>query len=157
MLEEVILTSVADRVATLTFNRPDKLNALSLELIERSVGTLNEWSRDPEIGCIIVTGSGRAFCAGGDVSTMAQDHSETLEQKIDRLVERFSSEVPKSYRLVERVSSEVPKSYRLVERVSSEAPKRYRSVERLSSRVQKKYRLVPGNQPRITRITRMQS
>ena len=85
MTEEVILTSVADRVATLTFNRPAKLNALSMELIERSIETLSDWSRDPEIGCIIVTGTGRAFCAGGDVSTMAQDDSETLEQKIDRL------------------------------------------------------------------------
>src|SRR5205814_4466922 len=46
---------------------------------------LSDWSLDPEIGCIVVTGTGRAFCAGGDVSTMAQDDSETLEQKIDRL------------------------------------------------------------------------
>lgn len=85
MPEEVILTNVEDRVATLTFNRPGKLNALSMELIERSIETLSDWSRDHEIGCIIVTGTGRAFCAGGDVSTMAQDDSETLEQKIDRL------------------------------------------------------------------------
>jgi len=85
MAEEVILTSITDRVATLTFNRPDKLNALSLDLIKRSVDSLNEWSANPEIGCVIVTGAGRAFCAGGDVSTMAQDDTETLEQKIDRL------------------------------------------------------------------------
>jgi len=85
MTEEVILTSVVDRVATLTFNRPDKLNALSLDLIKRSVEALNEWSANPQIGCVIVTGAGRAFCAGGDVSTMAQDNAETLEQKIDRL------------------------------------------------------------------------
>jgi 2-(1,2-epoxy-1,2-dihydrophenyl)acetyl-CoA isomerase len=85
MAEEVILTSITDRVATLTFNRPDKLNALSLDLINRSVDSLNEWSGNPEIGCVVVTGAGRAFCAGGDVSTMAQDDSETLEQKIDRL------------------------------------------------------------------------
>jgi 2-(1,2-epoxy-1,2-dihydrophenyl)acetyl-CoA isomerase len=85
MAEEVILTSIADRVATLTFNRPDKLNALSLDLIKRSVDSLSEWSANPEIGCVIVTGAGRAFCAGGDVSTMAQDDAETLEQKIDRL------------------------------------------------------------------------
>jgi 2-(1,2-epoxy-1,2-dihydrophenyl)acetyl-CoA isomerase len=74
-----------DRVGTLVFNRPDKLNALSMELIARSIDTLEDWGRDPEIGCIVVTGVGRAFCAGGDVSTMAQDETETLEQKIDRL------------------------------------------------------------------------
>jgi len=85
MADEVILTNVSDRVATLTFNRPDKLNALSMDLIAVSIETLGRWSRDAEIGCIVVTGAGRAFCAGGDVSTMAQDDNETLEQKIDRL------------------------------------------------------------------------
>jgi 2-(1,2-epoxy-1,2-dihydrophenyl)acetyl-CoA isomerase len=85
MADEVIITEVSDKVATLTFNRPDKLNALSMDLIGRSIEILTEWSRDPEIGCIVVTGAGRAFCAGGDVSTMARDESETLEQKIDRL------------------------------------------------------------------------
>ena len=85
MTDEVFLTDVSDRVATLTFNRPDKLNALSMDLITGSIEVLKAWTRDPEIGCIVVTGAGRAFCAGGDVSTMAQDESETLEQKIDRL------------------------------------------------------------------------
>jgi len=85
MADEVILTSISDRVATLTFNRPDKLNALSMDLIAGSIDVLKKWSSDPEVGCIVVTGAGRAFCAGGDVSTMAQDDSETLEQKIDRL------------------------------------------------------------------------
>ena len=85
MPEEVIITEVSDRVATLTFNRPDKLNALSMDLIAGSIETLTAWSSDPEVGCIVVTGAGRAFCAGGDVSTMARDDAETLEQKIDRL------------------------------------------------------------------------
>lgn len=84
-MTETILTNVSDRVATLTFNRPDKLNALSMDLIARSIDTLKAWSEDPDVGCIVVTGEGRAFCAGGDVSTMAQDDNETLEQKIDRL------------------------------------------------------------------------
>jgi 2-(1,2-epoxy-1,2-dihydrophenyl)acetyl-CoA isomerase len=85
MMAEEVLTNVSDRVATLTFNRPEKLNALSQDLLARSIAALSDWSRDPEIGCIVVTGSGRAFCAGGDVSTMAADDSETLESKIDRL------------------------------------------------------------------------
>jgi len=85
MADEVILTDVSDKVATLTFNRPDKLNALSMDLIAGSIETLKAWGKDAEVGCIVVTGAGRAFCAGGDVSTMAQDEGETLEQKIDRL------------------------------------------------------------------------
>lgn len=87
MAEDVTLTSVKDRVATLTFNRPDKLNALSSELIAGSIDFLKRWSLDPEIGAIVVTGAGRAFCAGGDVSMMARkgDDPRTLEQQIDAL------------------------------------------------------------------------
>jgi 2-(1,2-epoxy-1,2-dihydrophenyl)acetyl-CoA isomerase len=85
MTDEVLIINVSDKVASLTFNRPDKLNALSMDLIAGSIKALTEWSRDPDIGCIVVSGAGRAFCAGGDVSTMAQDDGETLEQKIDRL------------------------------------------------------------------------
>ncbi|HJZ70041.1 MAG TPA: enoyl-CoA hydratase [Blastocatellia bacterium] len=85
MADDVIITEVRDRVASLTFNRPDKLNALSMDLIEKSIETLTSWSSDSEVGCVVVTGAGRAFCAGGDVSTMARDEGESLEQKIDRL------------------------------------------------------------------------
>ena len=86
MSENVLLTEVRDRVATLTLNRPDKLNAINVALLEEAGAILKKWSRDPEIGAIVVTGSGRAFCAGGDVSMMArEDDSSTLEQKIDGL------------------------------------------------------------------------
>ncbi|MGH9847784.1 MAG: enoyl-CoA hydratase/isomerase family protein [Blastocatellia bacterium] len=82
-----ILTHVEDRVATLTLNRPDKLNALSRDLITQSIELLKQWSRDSEIGAIVLTGAGRAFCAGGDVSNMAReaDAPETLEQQVDSL------------------------------------------------------------------------
>ena len=89
MSEDVILTDVSNKVATLTFNRPDKLNALSGDLISRSIETLRRWSKDDDVGAIVVTGSGRAFCAGGDVSTMADrtQSSQPLEQRIDWLRE----------------------------------------------------------------------
>ena len=83
--EPVILTRVHDGVATLTFNRPDKLNALSAELLANSIETLRSWSTDPNVGAILVTGAGRAFCAGGDVSAMAKEAESSLEQNIDRL------------------------------------------------------------------------
>jgi len=84
-----ILTEVRDRVAYLTLNRPERLNALSPDLLRESIASLKDWGRDPAIGAIVVTGSGRAFCAGGDVSAMARDSTEdlTLEQRIDRLRE----------------------------------------------------------------------
>jgi len=86
MSEQVILTEVRDRVATLTLHRPEKLNAVNVQLLQEAAVALKTWSRDPEIGAIVVTGSGRAFCAGGDVSMMAREGDpSTLEQKIDGL------------------------------------------------------------------------
>jgi 2-(1,2-epoxy-1,2-dihydrophenyl)acetyl-CoA isomerase len=81
----VITTAVQDRVATLTFNRPDKLNALNGELLNGSMEALRSWSTDPNVGAIVLTGAGRAFCAGGDVAAMAQPEEQSLEQSIDRL------------------------------------------------------------------------
>jgi len=89
MSEQIILTDVKNRVATITFNRPDKLNALSRDLLAESISHLKTWSRDPEIGAIVLTGAGRAFCAGGDVSNMARENESppTLEEQIDGLRE----------------------------------------------------------------------
>lgn len=86
MSETVLLSEVRDRVATLTLHRPDKLNAINVPLLQEAGALLKNWSRDPEIGAIVVTGSGRAFCAGGDVSMMAREGDQsTLEQKVDGL------------------------------------------------------------------------
>ncbi len=86
MSEIVLLTEVRDRVATLTLHRPEKLNAVNVQLLVEAAAMVKQWSCDPEIGAIVVTGSGRAFCAGGDVSMMArEDSGATLEQKIDGL------------------------------------------------------------------------
>lgn len=88
MSDTVILTHVENKVATLTLNRPNKLNALSRDLIGQSTELLKQWSRDPDVGAIVLTGNGRAFCAGGDVSNMAKENAaepESLEQQIDGL------------------------------------------------------------------------
>lgn len=87
MPDDVILTSLENGVATLTLNRPDRLNALSHDLITKSTETLARWEEDPSVAVIVVTGSGRAFCAGGDIGGMAQENSapRPLEERIDWL------------------------------------------------------------------------
>lgn len=87
MAETVLLAQVENKVATLTLNRPDKLNALSRELLVQACELLQTWSRDPQVGAIVLTGAGRAFCAGGDVSQMARADAppQTLEEQIDGL------------------------------------------------------------------------
>ena len=87
MPEQPILTNVTDRVATLTLNRPDKLNALSRELIEQSIAALRGWAEDPAVAVVVITGAGRAFCAGGDIGGMAQHNAAPLplEERVDGL------------------------------------------------------------------------
>ncbi len=81
----MVTSQLKDRIATLTFNRPEKLNALNEELIQSSIELLKGWAADPDVGSIVITGSGRAFCAGGDVSRMGGEDCSTLEHKIDQL------------------------------------------------------------------------
>jgi len=57
----------AANVATLTLNRPDAYNALNLPLGRELFAASLELDEDPDVRCIVITGSGRAFCAGGDV------------------------------------------------------------------------------------------
>jgi 2-(1,2-epoxy-1,2-dihydrophenyl)acetyl-CoA isomerase len=75
---EELLCAVADGVGTITLNRPEKRNALSDALTPALRESLLTLERDPMVRCVVITGAGTAFCAGGDVSRMgggAQDSS----------------------------------------------------------------------------------
>lgn len=60
----------ADGVATVTLDRPDKLNALSEEMYHAIADRFVELDADDEVRAIVLTGAGRAFCSGGDVGSM---------------------------------------------------------------------------------------
>src|SRR5262245_29726837 len=83
-----LVFELGDRVATLTLNRPDRLNALSDAMIDSAVTALRRCAADPEVGAVLVTGAGRAFCAGGDVSAMGSGAAggarRTFEDHVDR-------------------------------------------------------------------------
>ncbi len=65
-----IQVTKADGIATLTLNRPDKLNALSEEMYHGIADQCAALDADDEVRVIVLTGAGRAFCAGGDVGSM---------------------------------------------------------------------------------------
>ena len=69
---DVVLTETADRIATVTLNRPEKLNAMNPDLLDRLAGVIAKLGADPEVRCLILTGAGRGFCAGGDISAMVE-------------------------------------------------------------------------------------
>ena len=69
---EFLKVEVAERVATLTINRPDRLNAVSGPLHHELEQIWIDLAADSNVNAIIFTGAGRAFCAGGDIKGMAE-------------------------------------------------------------------------------------
>jgi enoyl-CoA hydratase len=73
--------SVADRVATITINRPDKLNALNAATIGELGDAIDEARQRDDIGGVILTGAGRAFVAGADISELASQTPMQARQR----------------------------------------------------------------------------
>jgi enoyl-CoA hydratase/carnithine racemase len=71
-MTDVVLYDVADQVATLTLNRPDRLNAWTDEMEARYFDLLEQADDDPDVRVIVVTGAGRGFCAGMDAAVLAE-------------------------------------------------------------------------------------
>src|SRR5262245_64752315 len=70
-----------DKIATITLNRPDKLNAFTGPMIEAWAKSLAEAQADADVNVVVVTGAGRAFCSGGDVARMGQGEPTPLDHK----------------------------------------------------------------------------
>src|SRR5690606_12494351 len=69
---------------TLTLNRPDKLNALNFALTQALINALKAADADPQVRAIVMTGAGRAFCAGADTrefATLTPDNQPLVEQR----------------------------------------------------------------------------
>jgi len=96
-----LIESVTDRVATLTLNRPERLNALSTPIMEGLLEALPRLAADPGVAVVVLTGAGRGFCAGGDVKSMAEGTSQLgMDDAAQRLrarmeVSRLLHEIPK--------------------------------------------------------------
>lgn len=82
---------VKDRILTITLNRPDKLNAFTVTMANELIDAFNSASIDDDIGAIIVTGAGRAFCAGMDLSVGGNVFGldESMSPTPEELTQRF--------------------------------------------------------------------
>jgi enoyl-CoA hydratase/carnithine racemase len=69
-MSDVVLVEVKDRVATVTLNRPDKLNAVSPAVFEGLHEAGKQVEADPEVRCVLIRGEGRAFCSGLDLASL---------------------------------------------------------------------------------------
>jgi enoyl-CoA hydratase/carnithine racemase len=81
---EFLKVEIADRVATVTLNRPDSLNAITSRMHHEIEQIWLDLRADREVNAIILTGAGRAFCAGGDVKGMASGTLVNAAKSTDR-------------------------------------------------------------------------
>jgi enoyl-CoA hydratase/carnithine racemase len=83
-----ILYSVDEHIATLTLNRPDKLNAFTVTMMREMIDAFGRVDADDDVRAVIVTGAGRGFCAGADLSgggeTFAHGGSDQTEERVIR-------------------------------------------------------------------------
>ena len=90
MTEPVLQVATRGRVRWLTLNRPDRRNALNRELNDALVDAVMEADHDPEVYAIAITGTGRAFCSGADLSD-AKERADRGEAWFGPLHNRFRS------------------------------------------------------------------
>ena len=83
MVFETIRYEVAEQIATITLSRPDKLNAFTPQMMAELIAAFDEVDRNDDVRAVIVTGEGRAFCAGADLSAGAKtfDYSERADRQ----------------------------------------------------------------------------
>jgi len=81
---ETIKLDVADGVAVLTLNRPDKLNAFNTQMMLDMIAAFDFTDANDDVRCVIVTGAGRGFCAGADLSAGGQTFDDDARGGADR-------------------------------------------------------------------------
>ncbi len=73
-MTDFLIFEVKDAIATLTMNRPEKLNAFTGEMLHGLVAALDECDAREDVRAVILTGAGRGFCSGGDIGGMGEEH-----------------------------------------------------------------------------------
>lgn len=89
-----ILCEIRDRVATITLNRPDAKNALTMDMKEALYVLVRDLEDDPDVGCFLLTGAGDAFSAGGDTKRMKQEGKPPVMEDRQRQL-RWEHELPR--------------------------------------------------------------
>jgi enoyl-CoA hydratase len=94
MAYELLTFDVADRIATITVNRPDKLNALNDAVMDELRTAIAEARRRRDVGAVLLTGAGRAFVAGADIAELADQRAiegKARAERGQRVFRRFET------------------------------------------------------------------
>lgn len=95
-----IIYEVKDKVAHITLNRPEKLNALSLRLREEFLTAIKMAERDEGVSCILIKGNGRAFCAGYDLTASGYENTPDggyVSPMLDKAIDGFARHVAQTW------------------------------------------------------------
>lgn len=86
-MTDKILTTTADGVATVTLNRPDRLNAIDIEMLDALIDALESAAQDDAVGAVVLAGAGRVFCAGADIGQMIDRTPADWERIVDHYLD----------------------------------------------------------------------
>jgi 2-(1,2-epoxy-1,2-dihydrophenyl)acetyl-CoA isomerase len=103
-MPDELLCRLENRVALLTLNRPERLNALTKDMMATLRARLADVAIDDGVGCVVLTGAGNAFCAGGDVRVQAQVAAEGTPESPERRTDLLRASMEAS-----RLLHEMPK------------------------------------------------
>jgi len=87
---------IHDRIATITLNRPERMNAFTFEMIDAWAAALVECRRNDDVRVVIVTGAGKAFCSGGDINAMGDRFGSPPDKRKNELWGRIQR-IPLAY------------------------------------------------------------
>jgi enoyl-CoA hydratase/carnithine racemase len=102
----LITVSVENHVADVRFNRPDKYNALSFDMITAMANTINRLAKEPGVRVVVISGEGKGFCAGLDVENFAALQSG--ENKLPDLRERYENHITNIFQHIAYGWKELP-------------------------------------------------
>ncbi len=84
-MAEHVLTEIKDGIGSIVLNRPEALNALSLEMTDGLIDATGRFERDPDVRCVVIRGAGDHFMAGGDIKGFRKSLSEDRAGHVARL------------------------------------------------------------------------
>lgn len=85
-MDNSVLTQIENGIGTMTFNRPEKFNCISNPVLEVIIEKLTTFLDDPAVKTIVLTGAGKAFCAGADMDEMKPREAEEWETIVERFL-----------------------------------------------------------------------
>lgn len=104
-----LLARVEDRVGVITFNRPERRNALTPAMYPGIDAALTAMRDDDDVRCVMITGAGTAFCAGGDVKAMDESNKTGKGPRAEMSDEDRTADLQRRQRMVSLAIHEYPK------------------------------------------------